>query len=210
MADAIRRGPTIAPDRITNVDSWIQYSKRYANVVRRSRDGALLVLNPANMDLENPAKEIPLTKAVDAIAYIVQGSDPNIRAQAATRLETVRSERNSAVQSINGTIREKQLALMQAHREWTAAASQGNSAASATIAADIGQLQKELADLDKRRQETRAPHRFIQSRHLNRMAIDYETKDERAISIHCLNLLDTVASDRVVQIATGGAAGALR
>lgn len=203
MADAIKRGPTIAPERVTDISTWIQYSKRYVNVVRRSRDGALLVLNPANMDFENPAKEIPVTRAVDAIAYVTQGSDPNIRAQSATRLETVQSERNTAVASINESIRAKQMELLQSHREWTAASSQGDANVAATIAVSIGQLQKELADLDRKRQETRYPHRFLQSRQLARMAIDYETKDERIFSVQCLNLMNTVAADRLVLLGGG-------
>ncbi len=194
----------MAPDRVTNIETWVQYSKRYINIVRRPRDGALLVLNPANMDLENPAKEIPFTKAVDAIAYLATGENSNIRAQAATRMATIASERATAIQVLNTTIRQKQRELLDVHRSWVmATASQNQDSATAVAAATAAAaLQRELADLDRLRQETRYPHRFIQSRQIARMDLDYETKDERIMGMQCLNVMNTVAADR--QILIGG------
>lgn len=194
------RGRTIDPERIVDIPTWIRYYSTYTNLVQRPSDGALLVLKPGDADISNPVKEFQLTKAVDALSYINQGADPELRVQAATKLEILAKERATKAETINAVYRQKERELLQKHREWKQAAGTPDLGLRTLLATEVGVLQKELRDLDTERRETLYPYRSIHQLIVSKDVIDYESRDSRKVEypIFCGVGQTTVSKDRTL------------
>jgi hypothetical protein len=177
MAQRAQR--TVNPDRISNIDDWLRsYKQKYANLVVRESDGALLVLGPSEMDRESPVKTFTLTKAVDAISATIGNTEAVTAATAGAHLSAATKARHEATTAADAAYRTAEKQMLEAVVMWRTSDS---PAARTSAALEVGRLQRELQTLDERRQEARYPQRFIQSVNLPRMVINYDTRDERLI-----------------------------
>jgi hypothetical protein len=191
---------TIDPSRVTDLSSWLKnYNSRYANLKHNPRDGSFLVLSPQTMDLNAPVKVIRPAQAVDAISYM-NGADSELRAQCETRMATIGAERATAASKLTHKIREVEQELLkrcQSRKENT------DNSAFTDIALDVGKLQAQLADLERKKQSVLFPHKIIKTMEkLPRMIFDYNTRDERTtrFAVELGVPLRTIATDRQVLI----------
>jgi hypothetical protein len=192
----------LQPAKVTNIDDWIKgAAKRYGNLILRDSDGAMLVLDPATMDVSAPAKIFPRTKAIDAIAYLNQGTDAQLREQAATRMATLSSSRSSETEAFNEQFRAKEKELLEKHQQWKLAE---HSAARGAIATEIGTLQHELSELDKARRQATFPKRYLIEKEMKRVVLDDDTGQKRLAqrSVFGVNLATTDAKDREILLET--------
>jgi hypothetical protein len=192
------RSAFIHPNKVTNVDDWIKgTAKRYGNLILRPSDGAMLVLDPTTMDVSSPVKTFERTKAIDAIGYLNQGADPQLREQSATRMATLASERSAATESINELFRAKERELLERHSQWKLAE---NSAIRSSLATEIGSLQKDLAELDLQRRQATFPKRYILEKELKRIVLDDDSGMKRTAqrSVFAVNNATTDAKDRAI------------
>ncbi len=96
-------------------------------------------------------------KGLDPIAYLLYGENAQLRASAATRLQSLREDRIGAVENARATYRQKETQLLAAVLEWKQA-----DADRSEKALEVGKLQKELANLDKERRNIEYTFRFQQ------------------------------------------------
>lgn len=170
---AQRRARTIDPDRVGNVDAWLKFYKSdYANLVHRPSDGALLVLAPSTLDKSNPIRTFTIEKGIDAIGYMIYGTDDKVRATAASHIEGRRKEREGQVVSIEEAYTTKEQELLETVTEW-------KTTRDTTIANQVGALQLELQEIEKERQMAKFPVRYVKEMELKRSIKDYGTGDER-------------------------------
>lgn len=206
---AARRGRTIDPAKIIDVDSWANaYKLAYTNIVHGPR-GELYVLDPTLMstDLanarENPAKTIEHQKAVDYVD-ILRNPDVSaeLRASAHARREAgiieMDASSGDAVASYIASERE----LLEAVDAWKAADNDGTRIEAATR---VGHLSLAVERNDTTMRAALYPHRYIQSiSDIMRKEVDYTTFDDRKIK-YALQVLvpkATTVSDRTVATAT--------
>lgn len=192
----------VQPAKVTNTDDWIKgAAKRYGNLILRDSDGAMLVLDPVTQDVSAPAKIFPRTKAIDAIAYLNQGADPQLREQAATRMTALTSSRSTETESLNEQFRAKEKELLEKHQQWKLAE---QSAARGAIATEIGVLQHDLSELDKARRQATFPKRYLIEKEMKRVVLDDDTGQKRMAqrSVFGVNLATTDAKDREILLET--------
>ncbi len=195
------RSSVIAPAKIATLDDWVKArAKKYANLRIRETDGALLVLNPETLDMASPVKTFQRTKAIDAVEYLINGKDKELRAQAQTRMETLSKERLAKANTFNDEFREKQRTLLSKHTEWRNSESEADRI---RLATEIGELQKELASLDSESRKALFPKRFIIEKEHRRIILDDDTGQKRdaAKNIFCIVNAVTDAKDREVIVA---------
>lgn len=182
MAERTRAGRTIDPDRVGNAEAWFRFFKQgYTNLVQRTTDSALLVLSPTNPAVDNPVKTFPLQRGADARAVMSTAADSGaaeLRATAATQLDTLRAKRKSAMDAADEEYRSKEFELLAAIQEWKQLV---DPTLRGVAARQIGVLQKELAELDERRSSAANTVRSIQSLQLMRAVSDPDTRDTRNI-----------------------------
>jgi hypothetical protein len=167
------RARTIDPDRVGNVDAWLRfYKSNYANLVQRPSDGALMVLAPSTLDKENPVRTFALDKGIDAIGYMIHGTDDKVRATAASHIESRAKEQTARIASLEEAYVQKEQELLEAVEEWKATRDP-------LISAEVGTIQLALESLDKERQDAKYPVRYIATMDLKRTIKDYETGDQR-------------------------------
>ncbi len=195
------RLPTIAPAKIETIDDWIKgKAKKYANLVIRDADGALLVLNPESLDITSPVKTIQRTRAVDAIDYLNNGRNKELRVQSQTRMETLAKERLAKAAPANDQFREKERELLAKHAEWKVAEVPSDKI---RIATEIGVLQKELSTLDNESRQALFPKRFLQEKEFKRVILDDDTGQKRFAqrNVFVINTAQTDAHDRAIAVA---------
>jgi hypothetical protein len=172
MAERVR-ARTIDPDRVGNVDAWLRwYKSNYANLVQRPSDGALMVLAPSTLDKENPVRTFPLDKGIDAVGYMIYGTDDKVRATAASHIEGRAKEQAARIASLEESYTQKEGELLEAVEEWKATRDP-------LITAQIGSIQLELESIDRERENARYPTRYVAMMDLKRSIKDYETGDQR-------------------------------
>ena len=183
------------PDRISNTADWFRfYAQKYANLVVRPEDGALLVLGPTAMDRESPIKTFPIPKGVDALSAVL---DPAQVAAASAILAAGTAARQEATATADEAFRATEKQMLEAVSVWRT----GTNAAERAIAAlEVGRLQAELQTLDRARQDARYPHRYIQSADLPRLVINYDPRDERLIPHPVFQTVarTTVVAERII------------
>lgn len=195
------RSATIAPSKISTLDDWVKArAKKYANLQVRESDGALLVLDPETLDSTSPVKTILRTKAIDAVEYLINGKDKELRAQAQTRMESLSKERFAKSTAAADEFREKQRILLSKHTEWVHSESEVDRI---RLATEIGELQKELALHDGESRRALFPKRYILEKELRRVLLDDDSgqKREAARNIFCIINATTDAKDREVSVA---------
>jgi hypothetical protein len=196
------RSAFIHPNKIETIDDWIKgTAKRYGNLILRKSDGAMLVLDPTTLDASAPVKTFPRTKAIDAIAYLNTGDVPQLREQAATRMATLTSERNAAVETTNEVFRAKEKELLEKHQQWRNAETESDRT---IVATEIGILQKELATLDTQRRQATFPKRYILEKEMKRIILDDDTGQKRTAqrTVFGVNYAMTDAKDREITLET--------
>ncbi len=194
------RLPTIAPAKIETIDDWIKgKAKKYANLVIRDADGALLVLNPETLDSTSPVKTIQRTKAIDAIDYLNNGRNKELRVQSQTRMDTLAKERHAKAAPANDQFREKERQLLAKHVEWKVAEQLSDKI---RIATEIGILQKELSALDNESRQALFPKRFLQEKEFKRIILDDDTGQKRFAqkNVFVINTAQTDAHDRAIAV----------
>jgi hypothetical protein len=194
----------IAPAKIHDVGSWFQYYKhgKTTNLVVRPSDGALLVLDK-DLRMEAPVKVLDVPKAVDALAVLQRAdgasASTDIRARAGSHMEVLRAAREEAIRAAEVAFREVEQSLLETMESWKQAEGEG---ARRVIALRIGELQKELADLDASRRTARYPHRYLQNKPVSRMLINYEERNESQVSMWVAQHPLTAAAERSIEVGT--------
>jgi hypothetical protein len=195
---------TIDPSRINDLGAWLKnYNARYANLKHNPRDGSFLVLSPQTMDINAPVKVLRPAQGIDAASYIVNGADSELRAQSETRMASIGAERTAAASEFTYKIREVEqelLKLCRSRNETT------DDSAKTDIALEVGKLQAQLADLERKKQGVLFPHKIVKTmENLPRMIFDYNTRDERTtkFAVELGVPLRTTGADRQVLIEAG-------
>jgi hypothetical protein len=138
-------------------------------------------------------------KGLDAIAILVNSTNPQLRASAATRMTALREEVQTAVKTADDAYRAKEAEFLEAVGVWKRA----DSVQERAEAADkVGQIQRELAKSEEIRQKARYPHRFIQQKDLYRNMIDPDTRDTRTIPfpVYVERTIATTPTERSIHL----------
>jgi hypothetical protein len=191
-----RKQRAIDPSRVSNIDNWFTfYKQKYANLVKRSVDGALLVLDPETLNRKSPVKIFEIPKGIDAITAM---QNPELRAQASTHLEELRGKRQEMIQQTFAEYKDVETQLLEKIAEWR----QTEPGTRIQLANEIGALQAKLEERNRAVEQAKYPHRFIQSDKLSRMTINYETRDERMtpFQVHRAVLYQTMPADRSISL----------
>jgi hypothetical protein len=156
-----RTGATVAPEKVTDVDSWLaQYKLKRANI-KMGDDGSLLVLDPSLLkDLSQayakPAKVIPHVRASDMIVTLATSQDDGLRAAAEAKRKTLDEVITSNVKAATETYTRLESELLEAVDSWRVA----NSVPTRTLAAQrVGKLSQDITSADTDLRSAQYPYR---------------------------------------------------
>jgi len=212
---AKKRGKTIDPSKIGDVESWLKaYSKKYINVVL-GEDGSYLVLDPVMVSsdpaaaLEAPVKNIPHLMGDDYAVVLAAGATaPNeLRAAAEERYTTLRAgiQERAAVATV--AYLEAEELLLEAVANWESAP---DAATRTTTAQTVGKATAALAEAEQVLREAQYPRRYVVTdKTITRQMLVPASGDDSildAIEREVYEIAD--AKDRVVSRGGGEAAAA--
>lgn len=165
-AAARKRGKTIDPSKIGDVESWLKaYSKKYINVVL-GEDGSYLVLDPVMVSsdpaaaLAAPVKNIPHLMGDDYAVVLAAGvAAPNeLRAAAEERYATLRAGIKERVTVATTAYLEAEELLLEAVANWESAP---DAATRTTTAQTVGRATAALAEAEQTLREAQYPRRYV-------------------------------------------------
>jgi hypothetical protein len=202
---AARVGRTINPEKVTDVNSWLQYYKlKYTNIVQGT-DGSLRVLDPARMAADRTealqsAKIIPHITGQDYIDILkTTTASPELRASAEEKRDEIRSIIDIEATTIQDTFIHVEQQLLEAVDAWKLADSDATRKEAAIL---VGTLTRKLQELEERLRNTQYPKRYIKSESgLPRKAIFYASHDDRTLpTVYRIVNDATDVSQRIVSI----------
>ena len=186
------RGRTADPTLVTNIDTWLRFYKdNYRNVVHRN--GAMLVLDPANLEGE-PVKTITPPKGHDYVTILSSGKE---------RRDAAEAKRNAVELEIADGASESRKLMLEVEQQLLSAMDTWRSAetvAARTIAAvEVGRITKEMDHAENMYRTAMYPHRFTKiDEEIPNKLIDWATRDDRKRGLLLLVNERTVPSDRSV------------
>jgi hypothetical protein len=177
-----KRGKTIDPSRIDDIESWLNaYKQNYINVVL-GEDGSYLVLDPVRITtdpegaLREPVKSIPHLTGDDYATVLAAGlgAPAELRAAAEAKLETLRSGIAASVEPLATAFLEEESAFLEAVANWKSAP---DPATRTTTAQEVGRAAARLAAAETALQEAKYPRRYI------RVVSDYGKGEDPSLSV---------------------------
>jgi hypothetical protein len=204
-AAARKRGKTIDPSKVGDVESWLKaYSKKYINVVIGD-DGSFLVLDPARAaeDVvtakEAPVKNIPHLMGDDYTVVLAAVSVSNeLRAAAEEKYTTLRSGIKERVAVATTAYLEAEDLLLEAVANWESAP---DAATRTTTAQTVGKATASLAEAEQVLREAMYPRRYVVTDEtITRQMLVPASGDDRFLEIPIFRGINEIAEakDRVV------------
>lgn len=207
VRDKTRKGKTIDPKKVVDVESWARYFKRgYQNVVV-GEDGSFLVLDaeltktdfPAALD--DPTKTIPHLMGED---YLVVLADPKsskeLRATAEARRTRIDEELGARVAAAKLAYSEAETELLNMNERWKNAP---DAPSRIVLAQAVAAANAAVASAEAALRAAQAPHRYIaEYRDIPRMLLKPGSGDDRPIKNVIYRAVPQVtdAPERVINV----------
>lgn len=193
-----RTGRTIGPDLVVDIDSWLRYyNDKYRNIVYK--DGAMLVLDPANLSGE-PVKTIEPSKGDDYVTLLVSSdTTPERREAAEAARNAIEELRQESIRAARTVFLDAEQELLTAMDAWRAA----NTEVDRTAAANqVGHFTKAIEEAERAFRSATYPHRYVTfDEGLPRKIMNWDSRDERKVNIYRLVNETTTPNDRTVIVA---------
>ena len=158
---------------IADLDTWLYAYKKNKPGVKLALDGTFTVINTKKP--EDAPKVIPHTLGVDAYRVLNDGVHSELRAAATAKLTELEVANMGAVDEAYEACNVAELAYMNDVEKWEQTHNAENAIA-------VAKSQRQLYAAEKKYREAKYKHRRILSINgLPRLAIDYRTKDDRAL-----------------------------
>lgn len=156
-----RTGATVAPEKVTDVDSWLAQYKLKRTNIKMGNDGSLLVLDPSLLKdpvqaYAKPAKVIPHMRGSDIIVTLAASQDDGLRAAAEAKRKTLDEVITGNVKTATNTYIRLESELLEAVDSWRVA----DSVPTRTLAAQrVGKLSQDIASADLDIRSAEYPYR---------------------------------------------------
>lgn len=136
----------MAPEKVTDVDSWLEQYKLKRTNIKMGDDGSLLVLDPTLMNdltqaYAKPAKVIPHIRGTDIIVTLASTQDDGLRAAAEAKRKTLDEVITANVKAATDTYTQQESELLKAVDAWRVA----DTIPTRTLAAQrVGKLSQDI------------------------------------------------------------------
>lgn len=217
-AAARKRGKTIDPPKVSDIDSWLKaYSKKYINVVIGD-DGSYLVLDPVQATEDIAAAKASPKKIIikhlmgDDYTVVLSGvskSSNELRAAAEEKYATLRAGIKERVAVATTAYLAAENLLLEAVGNWESAP---DAATRTTTAQTVGKATAALAEAEQVLREAMYPRRYVKTEFaITRQMLLPGSGDDSFLEIPIYRGMNEIseAKDRVVLRGSGaGPAGA--
>ena len=203
-----KRGKTIDPSKIGDVESWLKaYSKKYINVVL-GEDGSYLVLDPAqDPTTSTPVKNIPHLMGDDYAVVLATGTSNELRAAAEAKYTMLRAGIKERVAVATTVYLEAESHLLEAVANWESAP---DVATRTTTAQTVGKATTALAEAEKVMREAQYPRRYVVTDTMITRQMLLPASGDDSFLDPIVRIVNEIADakDRVVSRGSVGGAGA--
>jgi len=202
-----KKGKTVDPDRVTDVDSWTKYFKRgYQNVVI-DEDGSFVVLDPALTKTDFPAalkgvkKPIPHLMGEDYLTVLADPkSSSELRAAAEARLTQIRNELDARITASKIAYSEAETELITVNQNWKHAP---DAPTRIVLAQAVAAANMAVAAAERSLRLAQAPQRYIiDYKDIPRMLLKPGSGDDRPIKNVIYRIVPqvTTVEERVIVV----------
>jgi len=201
MSQRARKGHTVAPELVTDIDSWLRYYEAH-NINLVFHNGQMLVIDtkvPVNEAVKAPIKTIIVPKAGDIITIL---ADPftslELRVAAEEQYSMLKAKEKEVIQAAQGEYLKLEAELLEAI-EVRDSLEDAEERIAATL--DIGTRMKALADADEILRDATYPERVMYNENVERQLIFPGTRDDRKTNIERVLIVTSLsAKDRGMPI----------